>query len=55
MKNEQLTWTDIQTILVIDEGIMLERFDKSGRIRAFSQRHCTAVLREFKRRKEEGK
>ena len=52
MSKDNLTWADIQAILVIDEKIMLERYATTGRIRAFSQRHCTSVLREFKKRKE---
>lgn len=52
MKIEELTWADIQAILVIDEKIMLEKYATTGRLRAFSQRHCTYILREFKKRKE---
>jgi hypothetical protein len=50
---DKITWKDIQDILAIDEVIMLERFSKTGRIRAFSQRHCRQVLREFKKSKED--
>lgn len=50
---EKITWKDIQDILAIDEVIMLERFSKTGRIRAFSQRHCRQVLRRFKEIKED--
>ena len=53
MKAEELTWNDIQAILLIDERIMLERLVKTGRLRAFSQRHCKEVLRQFKNKKED--
>ena len=51
MKKDELTWKDIQDVLIIDEGIMLDRFSKTGRLRAFSQRHCKAVLREFSKKR----
>lgn len=53
MKKDKITWKDIQDILVIDEGIMLERFSMTGRIRSFSQRHCRQVLRRLKEMKED--
>ena len=49
---QELTWKDIQDILLLDEAIMLERFSKTGRIRAFSQRHCREVLRKLKKERE---
>lgn len=51
MKTDKLTWEDVQAILLIDEGIMLDRFSRTGRLRAFSQRHCKAVLREFSKKR----
>lgn len=53
MKKDEITWKDIQDILLLDEAIMLERFSKTGRIRAISQRHCRQVLRRLKEKKED--
>ena len=52
---KEITWKDIQDILLLDEAIMLERFSKTGRIRAISQIHCKQVLRRFKEMKEDEK
>lgn len=52
MKKDEITWKDIQDILLLDEAIMLERFSKTGRIRAISQRHCRQVLRRLKEKEE---